>query len=353
MKNKLYLIIFILPVLVCVFSQPPPFPAEVDSLILHAIDLTFHSQFDSAMISFQQLVTLYPDHPVGYFYQTATLQSKMMDYETYIWEQDFFDLADRAFDVGQARLDSGDTNPWIHYYMGSVHVYKGLYKAKSGALVPGFVNAKKGFGCLKKAVELDSTLYDAYLGIGSYDYWSGKLYKYLKWLPWISDERKNGVRFIKQAMHLGKYSYWMGLNNLAWIEYDQKNYHNAIQHFQEGLKKYPGSRFFLWGLADTHYKNKTYEQAAAIYENLLDQIQNMPYNNGYNEILCRFKMVRAYYDIKNYEMCLHHCDAILKRRIPYEVRERLGDRFEKVHEYQKNALKKLKKKKEKQITLNI
>ena len=310
-----------------------PFPADIDSLILRGIDLTYNSRFDSAMHCFQYLIDRYPDHPAGYFYQAATVQSKIMDYESEQWESEFYALSDKALAVGHARIDSNDQDPWVYYYTGSVYAYIGLYQAKRGKLIPGFKNAKKGVSLLEQSIKMDSTVYDACMGIGNYQYWSGKFYKYLKWLPWISDERKRGIALIERAMHLGKYSYWIGVNNLAWIEYDRGNFRRALALFGEGLARYPGSRFFLWGMADTYFKIKDYAHAIPLYEKIIGQIQNAPYNNGYNDVVCRFKLVRAYYWSENYEMAMRHCSAILNRKLDPEIADRLGDRREQANKY--------------------
>jgi len=344
--KKILLICFLNLTLVSILTGAP-FPADIDSLILHGIDLTYTSRFDSAMRCFQILINRYPDHPAGYFYQAATIQSKIMDFESTRWEDEFYALSDKALAAGQARIDSNDQDPWIYYYTGSVYAYIGLYQAKRGSLISGFKHAKKGIGLLKQTVEMDSTVYDAYMGIGNYGYWSGKFYKYLKWLPWIHDERNKGVDLIERAMQCGKYSYWIGVNNLAWIEYDRDNLTRALELFEEGLDRYPESRFFLWGMADTYFKMKDYGHSIPLYEKIVAQIQNAPYNNGYNDVVCRFKLVRAYYWSDNYEMAMQHCQVILNRDLDPETAGRLGDRREQAKDYFIKARRALKKKQNK------
>ena len=89
-KIKNYLTIFIL--LSSNFcSGQTPFSGKMDSLILKGMDYTINTQFDSAMITYQEVIDLYPEHLVGLFYQATALQSKMMDYETNEWEDLFFE----------------------------------------------------------------------------------------------------------------------------------------------------------------------------------------------------------------------------------------------------------------------
>ena len=318
------------------------FPPVIDSLITHGIDQTFSCRFDSAMNTFQKVVDRWPDHPIGYFYRAATLQSMMMHYETDRWGKAFYRLIEDAMKTAKKQLDEGSDDPWIHFFMGSSATYKGLFKVKTGGVVSGFIDAQKGLRHLNKALEADSSLYDAYLGLGSFDYWSARFYKYLKWLPWIEDERERGLYRVKLAMEKSAFSYWVSVNSLAWIEYDRQNYEEALALFRQGLERYPGSRFFLWGVGDTYFRLDRFDQAIQIYEDILESIVNDRLNNGYNEVVCRFKLIRSYMRRKNYEKALQHCDAILDKKLIWKIEERVEERRDKTKKYRDECLKALK-----------
>lgn len=318
-----------------------PFSPEVDSLILRGIDQTFLCKFDSAKATFQKVIDLYPDHFVGYFYQAATFQSEMMDYETNQWEDDFYRLIEKAIRMGKKQIDECDNDPWTYFYLGSAYSYKGLYQGKTGSYISGFISARKGLRHLQKAMELDSTLYDAYMGLGTYKYWSGRFYKFLKWLPWIRDERDEGIRMVKLSVERGTFSYWVGLNSLAWIEYDRKNYVEALGLFQKGLEKYPGSRFFIWGVADCYFGLGHFAKAVVFYEDLLSSIQCSDFNNGYNEIECLVKIVLSRYALMEYEEAFHKCEIILEKKVKKEIAKRLNKHFQIAEDYKKRCVEAL------------
>lgn len=328
-------ILLILPNL-AVLGQTP-FSSSVDSLILKGMDQTLMTEFDSAAVTFQKVIDLYPDHLVGYFYQAANLQSRMMDIEDNIWENEFYRWIDTAEAKGLHMLEEGDENPWTYFYMGSVYSYKGLYQAKSGSLVQGFVSAKKGLGLLEEATKKDTSLYDAYLGLGNYKYYAGKYYKFLRWLPWISDEREEGLHMIRLAMQKGIFSNWVSINSYAWIQYDMKNYAEALTLFLKGLDHYPQSRFFTWGAALCYLKQGQFEEARKIYELLLDQILNCPWNNGYNEIEARSKLAECYLGLDEAEKALEQCRLIQKREVSKTVKDRLSDQYNATRDIEKKA----------------
>jgi len=314
-----------------------PFTDKTDSLILKGINQTFQCNFDSAMNLFQQVIIKYPDHPAGYFYQAATFQSKMMDEESDNLEEEFYTAIDTAIQLGLNRLNEKDA--WIYFYLGTSYSYKGLFLGKQNKIIPAVITAKKGVRYLKKSLKLNSTLYDAWLGLGSYMYWSGYFYRYLKWLPWISDKRKEGIEKIRLSISKGSFSYWVGLNGLGWIEYNRDNYTEAVELFQKGLKKYPDSRFFLWGVGDCYFKMGEFNKAVTIYENLLQSIIHNTSNNGFNEVECRTHLMVSYFYLEEYEKCYHHSTAILSRKTNESIAKRLKNHYKTAEDFRLKCLK--------------
>lgn len=321
MKTSLLLII-------CMFQMglaQTPFGTKIDSLIRRGIDFTFQSEFDSAMTLYREIESGLPDHPVGAFYQAATLQSAMMDYETDQWESGFFHHVDRAILLGESKLTADKSDPWVLFYLGNAYGYKGLYLARKGSYVAGFRSAHKGIGLLEEAVALDSTLYDPYLLIGNYKYWSGRFYKFIRWLPFVRDERELGLELIRKSIRQGSFSRWVGLNSLGWIEYDRKAYAEALTLFEEGLTAYPDSRFFLWGVGAAHQQLEQWAEANDYHEELLLSILSGLVNNGYNEAEVRKKLMLAYFALNEVTAAKKHAEAILALEVEESVEKRIKD----------------------------
>jgi tetratricopeptide (TPR) repeat protein len=338
MQRLIAIFLFCLALNYSVFSQTP-FASDVDSLILRGIDYTFECEFDSAMDIFQSVVDQHPDHIVGYFYQAATLQSKMMDCETNLWEEMFYQKIDQAISVGQGQIEEAQDDSWTHFYLGNTYSYKGLYQAKTGGLISGFINARKGLNHLERSVELDSSLYDAYLSIGNFKYWEGRFYRFLKWLPWVSDERREGLRMIQQSISRGTFSRWVGMNSLAWIEFDRKRFEIALCLFREGLEQYPGSRFFLWGMAHTTFRMETYRESILYYQEILDSISSSGLNNGYNEAECRLKIGLCHFHLKEFDEAIINFDGVLNRSVDPKIAERLKKNYREAETYRKKSQK--------------
>jgi tetratricopeptide (TPR) repeat protein len=217
-----------------------------------------------------------------------------MDEETDAWAVEFYRQIDLAIRMTEDRINTGSRDPLAYEYLGSAYSYRGFFEAKQGRLVKGVLHAHKGVGYLEKALKLDSTLVDACAGVGNYKYWSGHFYKYLKWLPFIRDEREPGIRLIRKTMERGKRSRWVGITSLAWIEFDRKNFKAGLELFESGLCEFPGSRFFLWGAADCAFGMKDFGLAVRLYSELLSSIRDSGGRNGYNEAECLFKLMNAF-----------------------------------------------------------
>lgn len=292
-------------------SAKSPFPSQLDSLILLGIEATFLQYYDQAESLFIQLEKMYPEHPAGLFYRAATLQSKIMDYETSQWGEEFEARIGKAIRLGEQALQKNPGDAWLYFYTGNAYLYKGLYLGKTGRLVSGFLYARKGINYLEKAVEMDRSLYDAYLGIGSYKYWAGRFYKYLSWVPGIQDERELGIQMVQKAIEKSRFSKWVGMNTLGWIEYDRKNYTTAMELFSKGLSQFPKSRFFLWGMADCAFGMGNYPLAIQLYSELLESLFEAGQKNGYNEAECRLKRMQAYKCIGDKFAAKKEAEAIL------------------------------------------
>lgn len=338
LMKRFILIIFILHG--ALFAQSP-FSETVDSLILKGIDLTLESRFDSAMAVFLLVYEKTPDHPVGLFYMAATRQSEMMDYETDRYEDEFYQYIDSALVIGKRSLDQGDSSAWTHFYVGSAYSYKGLYQVKAGSYVSGFVSANKGIGHLKKAMKQDSTLYDAYLGVGNYQYWSGRLSKYLRWLPFIRDEREEGIQNVHLAIEKGAFSKWVSINSLAWIEYDREEYAEALHLFRLGLEPYPDSRFFIWGVGSCLFKIKRWRDAIEIYDRLLDSVLKGKIYSGYNEAECRLRLADSYFALGQFPQALQECEKIKSLNVDERTAKRIEDHKKEASKIREKCLEEM------------
>jgi tetratricopeptide (TPR) repeat protein len=299
-----------------------PYSAQLDGLVRQCMDFNFACRFDSALALALAIEKTLPDESIGYVCTAGVFQSMMIEYATDRWEKEFYQNVEKAIRKGESRIREKHDLPWNWYCLGSVYLYKGLVRGKTGDLVSGVINAHRGVKYLEKAVAADSTLFDALVGIGSYKYWAGRFYQHLRWLPWIRDERDLGVHMVEKAVRQGMFSYYAGLNSLGWIEFDRNQCESGLSLFRRGLEKYPDSRFFLWGEADCLFRLNRMEDAAAVYEGLLDSICSDKIWNPVNEIECSVKLALAYEKIGRATLAFEKSNAVLLMKLDAKTAKR-------------------------------
>jgi tetratricopeptide (TPR) repeat protein len=303
---------------------------QAEREIRSGIEHIFRAEFNSALSTFKQVCDRYPDHPAGYYYMALTYQSMMMHYETARWENIYFNLLDSTRTLVESMLKMSGSDPWLLFFLGNTYAYQGMYEAKRGHLFSGFKDAKTGVDLLKRAVELDSLFYDAYIGIGNYRYWAGKYYRYIRWLPFIGDERDQGILEIETGMKQSHYSYWEGVNSLAWVQYDRSRFDEANRLFFLGAAHFDSSLIWIWGLADTFKKAENYKEALKYYRKIISVVSDDSLESGYNEVLARWKVIQCLEALNQPEAIPRQVEFILNQPVEFS-------RSEKAMEYRKKA----------------
>ncbi len=323
----------IAPLLLCAVELfgPPPARAEnpasargePESLILRGIQLTVAHRYHEAKACFDSLGTALPGHPAGPFFLAAVLHSQILDYESDRGDTEFYRLIQESIARATTQLHAHPTDAWALFYRGAAFAYRAFHAARQGHYLRAYRDGQLAMRDLQRAVAIDSSLTDAYLGIGSFKYWRAKVLRYLNWLPFVPDEREEAIGMIRLAIANGRYSYLTGLCDLSWILIDAGRHEKAVACAQEGLVACPDSRFFLWPLAEAHFRRGDYFAAAEWYERLLASLLQIPDTNHYNEIICRLRLAHAYCARGERERVRYHTSAILNLTLDKQTRQRL------------------------------
>jgi len=300
--------------------------------ILKGIEFTIRSDFENAKELYEDLIEEYPDEPAGYFYLAAVLQSQMLDEEDYHLKAQFEKLLETSIEKSKQQQETRPEDPWLRFYEGNSYLYRSFLKSKLGDWWGAYRDAGKGANRLKKALEIDSTFYDAYLGIGSYKYWKSSKIKFLRWLPFVRDERQPGIRMIEQSVENSIFVELIARDQLAWIMLDAGRFSEAQQYALENYRQYPESRFFLWTLVEVLYRAGDWDEAYEKYKLLLPSVKQIPNNNHYNEIECLLKMAEI--DFKRGNVA--HADSLIAEifdiKLEPEIRERARSKLERALE---------------------
>ncbi|MCB0283268.1 MAG: hypothetical protein KDF60_11860 [Calditrichaeota bacterium] len=263
--------------------------------IKESIDLTINSRFDAAQQLLQKRMDNGDSSLAVYFYYASVLNSKMTHFENQIDEQPFFDALNRVIDKGEKQLDHNDLTDKkaaeICFFIGSSYGYLGFYEGKTGQWFSALSNGENAYNYLKKAVDLDSTIWDAYLGLGAYKYWVSTK---IRWIPFVPDDRDEGIRLIMKTIRHNAHSKYMAIHQLIYILLDYGRFEEAADWAGLVVAEYPESPFMRWAHSHVYMKMKDYPKAIASYKTLLQLIKNDPNSNENHRITCMARLADMY-----------------------------------------------------------
>ncbi|MEW5906000.1 MAG: hypothetical protein AB1734_04360 [Elusimicrobiota bacterium] len=186
--------------------------AELDAAYDRGIALMYRLEFDAAEEVFQEVIDVSSSHPAGYFAMTALywwraaqnfdVQSSSTDYEA-----QFLRHADETVRVAELMLKSGDRRDHALFFLGSAHGLKGRWFALQRRWWKSYVSGNKGRKLLRECVAINPAVYDAYLGLGIFDYYADTLPGALgvAALLFVRGDRVKGVEQVRLAMEKGRF----------------------------------------------------------------------------------------------------------------------------------------------------
>ena len=314
---------------------------EIDRLIMLTVEKSIVHDYDSAIAAADRLIEMEPDNPAGYFFTAGVFNTMISDYEDERWSKDFHKYSRLAVDKAQRLIDSGDTDAWNYFYLGGSQGYISFQNMRTDRFFSALGHGMSAIKNLKKAVELDSTLYDAYLGIGNYKYWISRKTQFVEWVPFISDRREEGIADIYNAMWKGRYSGDSAASTLGWILLDEKKFDDALEIIAGQIEKYPESRFFMYIQAKALYGLERNKEAIEVYKRLLVSVRKAQFNNYFNEIGILWCLTLLNRRNGNYEKALQYAEEGLNLELSEEMREKKSDLLKKIRTVKINCEKRL------------
>ncbi len=168
------LVIFVLPPLQA--QEPPPGDG-----LSRGLWWLYHLKYEKAHQIFNQYCQEHPKDPSGYFYKTATdwwQLAQQFDFDLPEIEKrlevDFEQTVAAAEDLMDSAADD-KTRALAQLYWGGAEGLKGRWLVTQKQWIRAYFMGKSGAHRLRRAVQYDPTLYDAYMGLGIYDYFTDTL----------------------------------------------------------------------------------------------------------------------------------------------------------------------------------
>ena len=320
--------------LTAIFSADrPQLLAEItDSTLREGVRFHFQEEFSQAEKKFLEIAQSDTASPVGFFYLALNYQAQMLDLESNFKEEPYRAALERVITLCQARLTKSKNDARALLYLGNAYGSRAVYRARQGSWYDAFKQGLKAKDYWEKAIEADSTLWEAYGGLGSYFYWKSEAVKSLHWLPFVSDNRKKGIKMIALAADSSGLYRDFALSNLMWIYIKEKDYSQALALADDFENKYPQAKFPLWAKLYVFSEQEQWENTLEVAERLLTRLLESQPFNYYNLIEVEYQKLNCLHQLGRTREAYQLCQKILGHPLDDRTKNRQREKLNKVRE---------------------
>jgi tetratricopeptide (TPR) repeat protein len=184
---------------------------ELDTLLMQGVDDVYRMKFDQAEENSRKAASLAPDHPNAYMGLAGVAWTR------YVYETDqgddkligeFERWTAKTIDVAQKWLRTHPDDAQAMMTLGAAYGLSSRLLLIRQRWVSAYLQGRKALKMTKAAVKTDPELWDGYLGLGMYDYYSDLYPRFIGVLAKLvlRGDRKRGIEYLKTVAEKGHYS---------------------------------------------------------------------------------------------------------------------------------------------------
>ena len=209
----------LLPALLCfcaaaaqaAMPKSEPLPEELRLLSRKGIDAIYAVDIPEAVKNFSAALQKYPEHPYPHFGMAMTKWATLEyleDESDPALEKEYGKMTDEAIDVGLAWIKKhpGDANAYL--CLGGMYGLRARLAVLQHRWIKAYFDGKKALSYMHRSLKIEPELYDAYLGLGMYEYYAGTLSGVIKVLAKLvmrGDARK-GIELLETCKEKGYFN---------------------------------------------------------------------------------------------------------------------------------------------------
>jgi len=248
------------------FCQTDPFPAVLEDDLSKGTSAIYLLDFDLAHQHFQKAIEIDPSHPAAYFFDVMCAWYELT-YDSLALrdpqrEKRLEDLADLASRKAEVYSKNPETAAVGYLYWGGALGAKGWYHVTRGHWVRAYLSGKKGYNYMRKVIHLDTHLYDAYLGVGMFEYYTATLGPTLKALASFSirGDKEEAAQYLTLAQTQSRYVKLEAAYFLWNAAVEEDRLEEAHARALELKNIFPESPFFRWCEIFTLFRMKKWRE---------------------------------------------------------------------------------------------
>jgi tetratricopeptide (TPR) repeat protein len=268
-------------------AQTPAFfygDAKADALIRHGLSLSYNLEYAAATKDWDELIRLYPEHPAGYVYKAALLWWQAVeDRENKGLEKQFDSLTRTAVEKGTTWLQKNPRDKIALAYLASAYGNATRFDATvTRSYFSALRNGQKGHKFVLMAHDLDNNFYDTYIGLGSYNYFTGALPSVIKpfaWLLGARGDKEEGIRQLLLAAEKGEFARTEAKVVLLSVYFSEKRWEDYERLLESLMTQSPLNHVFYMWASNYFVMQKRWDKGIANFRNIEKLITHD--HNGY------------------------------------------------------------------------
>ncbi|MBI4639986.1 MAG: hypothetical protein HY731_04795, partial [Candidatus Tectomicrobia bacterium] len=183
---------------------------ELHQEILKGLELLYNAEFEKGREQCARVISFDPSHPVGPFCKAIAYWREMRREKKNPDKLKSFELSiDETIGKARAFLKGKEHEATAYFFLGAAYGFRGLLYGSQRKWLFAYINGRRGKEFLEKTLEIDPEYYDAYLGLGMYNYTLARLpsrMKVLSFLLMIKGNEDEAIRQLRVSMEKGVYT---------------------------------------------------------------------------------------------------------------------------------------------------
>jgi tetratricopeptide (TPR) repeat protein len=245
--------------------------AKADAVIRHGLPLSYNLEYAEAGKDWDELIQLYPDHPAGYVYKAALIWWQAVeDRQNKNLKDQFDSLTKTAVEKGMAWIQKNPRDKLALAYVASAYGNATRFDATvTRSYYSALRNGQKGHKYVLMAHDIDNNFYDTYIGLGSYNYFTGALPAVIKPFAWLLGARGNkeeGIRQLVLASEKGEYARTEAKVVLLSVFFSEKRWDDYQRMLQTLMKEYPQNHVFYMWASNYFIMSRRWDNGIAVFK---------------------------------------------------------------------------------------
>lgn len=266
-------------------------PPDVMEHATQGINGVYSLDYPTAQQHIQEVFAKYPDHPFAHFGNAMIAWSRYeYEFETSDDKQRvvFEKILDDSIAGIKRWMKNNPQDPNAYMGIGALYGLRALFSMRNRNWVTAYFSGRRAISNLERSLKLDPSYYDAFFGLGIYQYFTGTLPNVIKILAKIvaiKGDPDEGVKQLNMARQKAKFT--ADSAKLILIEVQNtrgSKYYNpqkSLEFIRQLRAKYPTNPLMHYVEVICLYETKNYDEVTAQAQFFLDQIGQ---SNFYKDI---------------------------------------------------------------------